>query len=240
VTSRQDNEQSARGAGAGRGGSPGARGRRPRVDGAKRAEILAQATELFGRDGYEATKWADIAAAVGVGPTALYHYFESKQHCLFVILEDALTSHLTDFRRLTADDPDAVHALWAVLEDCFDLTDQEVLRNRLLVAEIGLLSTRRTAVREEEARQAARARQRELELAWTGFLASAMERGAIPPADPRMLARAILGFHNSVWHWYRPRGTLALPAAAEFFIARTLAMAGVPLDADGVPVRLAA
>jgi len=23
----------------------------------------------------------DIAADVGVGPTALYHYFESKQHC---------------------------------------------------------------------------------------------------------------------------------------------------------------
>jgi AcrR family transcriptional regulator len=205
--------------------------------GAKRAEILAKATELFGRDGYEATKWADIAAAVGVGPTALYHYFESKQHCLFVILEEALTRHLADFRRLTADDPDAVHALWAVLEDCFDLTDHEVLRNRLLVAELGLLSTRRAAAREEEARQRARARQRELEHAWAGFLAAAMERAAIPPADPRMLARAILGFHNSVWHWYRPRGTIELRAAAEFFIARTLAMTGVPLDGDGVPER---
>jgi TetR/AcrR family transcriptional regulator, cholesterol catabolism regulator len=49
-----------------------------RVEGAKRAEILAAATERFGRDGYEHTKWADIAADVGVGPTALYHYFESK------------------------------------------------------------------------------------------------------------------------------------------------------------------
>ena len=50
--------------------------------GTKRDEILAAATERFGRDGYEDTKWADIAADVGVGPTALYHYFESKQHCL--------------------------------------------------------------------------------------------------------------------------------------------------------------
>jgi AcrR family transcriptional regulator len=35
--------------------------------GTKRDEILAAATERFGRDGYEDTKWADIAADVGVG-----------------------------------------------------------------------------------------------------------------------------------------------------------------------------
>ena len=67
----------------------GRKAERPQ-EGAKRAEILDAATERFGRDGYEDTKWADIAADVGVGPTALYHYFESKQHCLFVIMEQAI------------------------------------------------------------------------------------------------------------------------------------------------------
>jgi acyl-CoA synthetase (AMP-forming)/AMP-acid ligase II len=62
----------------------------PRVEGAKRTEILAAATERFGRNGYEDTKWADIASDVGVGPTALYHYFESKQHCLYVIMDQAI------------------------------------------------------------------------------------------------------------------------------------------------------
>ena len=56
----------------------------------KRQEILAAATARFGRDGYENTKWADIAADVGVGPTALYHYFESKQHCLYEIMDEAI------------------------------------------------------------------------------------------------------------------------------------------------------
>ena len=46
---------------------------------------MATATEYFGRHGYEHTKWADIADAVGVGSTALYHYFESKLHCLYEI-----------------------------------------------------------------------------------------------------------------------------------------------------------
>jgi len=37
---------------------------RERQDGTKRSEILAAATQRFGRDGYEHTKWADVAADV--------------------------------------------------------------------------------------------------------------------------------------------------------------------------------
>jgi hypothetical protein len=55
-----------------------------------------------------------------------------------------------------------------------------------------------------------------------------MEKGAIPDGDPRLLTRAILGLYNSIWHWYRPNGSVALNRAAEFYSARILAMLGVP------------
>src|ERR1700751_1036633 len=74
------------------------------VEGAKRDEIIDAATRRFGRDGYENTRWADIASDVGVGPTALYHYFESKQHCLFVILGDAVADFRGRFARLAGED----------------------------------------------------------------------------------------------------------------------------------------
>ena len=74
---------------------------------------------------------------------------------------------------------------------------------------------------------AARGKTRALEIAWAGFLADAMRQGAIPERDPRMLARAILGLYNSIWHWYRPDQTLLLPTLAEFFAPRMLAVAGV-------------
>src|ERR1700729_4538343 len=70
----------------------------------KRAEIVAVATEFFGENGYEDTKWADVAAAVGLGPTALYHYFESKQQCLFEILVEAIEDARAEFLRLTEGD----------------------------------------------------------------------------------------------------------------------------------------
>jgi hypothetical protein len=129
--------------------------------------------------------------------------------------------------------------LVAVLQSCFDLSEQDVLRNRLLVAEQGLLSSRRPSPREEQARQAARSRSRDLEFAWATFLSSAMQQGAIPANDPRLLARAVLGTYNSIWHWYRPNGIVALHRVAEFFTARILAMVGVPPEA-AMPRRMVA
>ncbi len=201
--------------------------------GAKRDEILAAATERFGRDGYEDTKWADIASDVGVGPTALYHYFESKQHCLFVIMDQAIEDFRARFEALTADAADPLEALVAVIEDCFQLSERDIQRNRVLVAEQGLLSGRSDSPREEQARQDARARTRDLEFAWASFLSHAMQQGAIPKHDPRLLTRAILGLYNSIWHWYRPNGIVALARIAEFFSERSLALIGIPPEAAG-------
>jgi TetR/AcrR family transcriptional regulator, cholesterol catabolism regulator len=196
------------------------------ADGAKRAEILAAATQRFGRDGYEDTRWADIAGDVGVGPTALYHYFESKQHCLFVILDEALRGFGARFDALTAGAVDHRGALAAVLADCFALDDGDVLRNRVMVAEQGRLSARRPgSSREEQARQEGRRRARDLERAWAAFLEDGMRAGQIGRADPRLLSLAIIGLYNSVWHWYRSSGRVQLPEAAQFFTARALALA---------------
>src|SRR4051794_30862127 len=199
----------------------------------KRAAILDVATELFGREGYEHSKWADVAAAVGIGSTALYHYFDPKLHCLYEIMAEALEADREKFERITAEHDDFVAALTAVLEGAFDLSEHEVLRNRLLVSEQVLVGVHRTSAREEEARQLARTRTRDLEFAWATFLTRGMEQRAIPEADPRLLARAILGLYNSVFHWYRPRGGLELADVAAFYVPRCLAVAGVPLDAAG-------
>lgn len=201
----------------------------------KRAEILATATEYFGRQGYEHTKWADVAAAVGIGSTALYHYFESKLHCLYEIQADGVQADRDKFDRTVAEHEDFAEALTAVLENAFDLTELEVLRNRLLVAEQNLVGLQRKSPREEEARRMARSRIRDLEFAWATLLTRGMEQGAIPEADPRLLARAILGLYNSVWHWYRPRGSMTLDQVRDFYVPRCLAVAGLT-TAEGKPV----
>src|SRR5689334_14767433 len=139
---------------------------RPASSRSKRDAILAAATTYFGRDGYEHSKWADVAKEVGIGSTALYHYFESKLHCLYEIMAEALQDELEKFERITKEHDDFTDGLVAVLNGIFDLTEHEILRNRLLVSEQVLVGVHRTSAREEEARQLARARTRDLEFAW--------------------------------------------------------------------------
>jgi AcrR family transcriptional regulator len=202
-------------------------GHRPRdkrapTERTKRDEILAAAVARFSRDGYENTKWADIAADVGVGPTALYHYFDSKQHCLFVILDDAIGEALARFERITADEPDFERVLQLVVADAFDLTVLDIERLRVLVAEQGLLARRHSSPEGQPTKQAARARTRDLERAWATFLERAMDAGAVNESDPRLLARGVLGLYNSIWHWYRPQGSIPLEVVATFYSTKLL------------------
>ena len=194
--------------------------------GVKRERILQVAIEAFGRQGYEETKWADVAAAVGIGSTALYHYFESKQHCLFEIMEQAVADFRNRFEQVIAEPDEWTEALLAALLDQFQLTEQDVQRQRVLVAQIGRLGIAHPLPREEAARDSARAQIRDLEFAWGAFLARGMQQGLLPENDTRQLTRALLGLANSVWHWYRPGGSLALDEVGRFFVARELALLG--------------
>jgi TetR/AcrR family transcriptional regulator, cholesterol catabolism regulator len=209
----------------------GARRRPPRQKpGVKKEQILDVAIDSFGRYGYEETKWADVAAAVEIGSTALYHYFESKQHCLFEIMAKTVSEYRGRFDRIVAENDDWTEALVTLLVDAFDISDQQVMRQRVMVAEFGRIATPRSLPREEAARASARAQTRDLEFAWGTFLARGMQQGLLPENDPRLLTRAVLGLYNSVWHWYRPGGTLQLPEVGRFFVSRQLAILGCSPD----------
>jgi len=192
----------------------------------KRAEIVAVATEYFGETGYQDTRWADVATAVGLGPTALYHYFESKQHCLFEILVEAVEDALAEFLRLG--EGEFVEVFPAVVRGSFERTDREARRARVLVVEQGLVRHPRSAPREEGARLRAFSLLKEYESGWRDLLAAGMSAGAIPTVDADLLARVVIGAYNSVWAWYRPEGRLTLGEVADFYAPRLLQIAGLP------------
>jgi AcrR family transcriptional regulator len=205
--------------------------RPPRLKpGVKREQILDVATHYFGRYGYEETKWADVAASVEIGSTALYHYFQSKQHCLYEIMSNALEDHHQRFNRIVRANADWTEALVALLVDAFDLTEQEVLRQRVVVAQLARVGIPSAFPREEAARAATRARVRDLEFAWGTFLARGMQQGLVPESDPRLLTRAVLGLYNSVWHWYRSGETVTLAGVGQFIVSRQLAVLGCSSD----------
>lgn len=181
----------------------------------KRKVILDAAVSNFGSVGYEHTKWATVAEEVGIGQTALYHYFESKAHCLLTIMTMELTRYHERFQAAAEGAGDAETELRAVIASAYDITELEALQARILANHIDMLATPRTSDREEEERVRAREKVRVIERAWTDLLARGMDSGEFPRRDEKEIGRFVLGLINSVWNWYRPTGGRPLSEIAE-------------------------
>jgi AcrR family transcriptional regulator len=176
----------------------------------KRAAILSAAIKSFGRNGYDATKWSTVADQVGIGQTALYHYFESKAHCLLTIMRMELQRSHEMFLKATAGESDPMAALRAAVRAAYDVSGHDVLRMRILENNVDLLAERRQSKREEIERAAARELVQQIETSWTDLMQRGMDAGVFVRRDARILALSMLGMIVSVWRWYRPRGTTPL------------------------------
>ncbi len=186
------------------------------------------APEIFARYGYRNTRWDEIGAAAGLQSSGLYYYFESKLHCLYEVIGRTIGSWHDRFDEITSRPAPYADRLVEVLFDTYDLTDEELLTTRVVVAEWGRVAIRRSSGREERARLDTRARIHDLEYAWGTFLARGMQEGVIAEDDPEVLTRALLGLRQSIWYWYQPGGRLALDELAAFYVRRQLALLGTP------------
>ncbi|MGQ4601438.1 TetR family transcriptional regulator [Nocardia sp. R6R-6] len=181
----------------------------------KRSGILTAAVEQFGRVGYEHTKWASIADEVGIGQTALYHYFESKAHCLLTIMRLELADSAERFNAAIADQAVPEQALRAAIAAALTASPTDALQRRILQNHMDLLATPRQSAKEEAERLRSRELVRQIEQNWTGLISDGIEAGVFTPGDPRMLGRMVLGLVISVWRWYRPKGGVTLEQITE-------------------------
>jgi AcrR family transcriptional regulator len=190
----------------------------------KRDLILRIAAEEFGRKGFDATKWATIAESAGIGGTALYHYFESKTHCLFTLMLESYEGWYERWSDCLSSTDDPLAAIQAAVSASFQFNEAEAVKARLLINEQGKLSTLKTSGREESVRTEALRVSRRIEMLWVNYLTAAIQTGALPDRDPRLLAHSIIGLLQSVWAWYRPSGRYTLRDLDAFYSANVRAM----------------
>ncbi len=181
----------------------------------KRRMILDAAIDNFGRVGFEHTKWATIADEVGIGQTALYHYFESKVHCLLTIMSTELERSFERTQAVTAEVDDPAEKIRVAVMAAFDVTPREALQARILMSHQDLLVGQRPSDREEAERQRARELVREIEHEWAELIRDGISAGAFGRRDELVMSRLLLGTINSVWRWYRPDGAHTLDEIAE-------------------------
>jgi AcrR family transcriptional regulator len=191
----------------------------------KRAAILDTAIARFGGDGYEATKWSAIADEVGIGQTALYHYFESKAHCLLTTMRLELARSLHRFLHATSEETAPSRAIRVALETAFDVQAHEISQLRLLLSNGDILRTPRASEREESERRMCLALTHVIEGEWTELAARRFSESG-DGRDARVVALAVLGLINSVWRWYRVTGPFTTAALSTLYVDAALRVVG--------------
>jgi AcrR family transcriptional regulator len=149
----------------------------------RRGQILGAAGRLFQRAGYAGVSQADIAAAVGITPAALYRHFPGKAEILVGCVEAALgaVERALEHR--------AGNSLDAVLGALTDAPDDAG-------ASLGLLWSRDVrGLPDEERRAALEERVRRIRGRIDAELAR--DRPALPPADRRLLVTGVLAVASS-------------------------------------------
>jgi AcrR family transcriptional regulator len=188
----------------------------------RRPAIVAAAVDRFGRDGFEHTKWSSIADDVGIGQTALYHYFESKAHCLLTIMRTELTHSLDRFHHVTGSVEDPTEALRMAVLSAYGGGSEDALQRRILQNHLDLLSTPRASEKEEQERRQSRALVSDIEQAWTGLISRGVESGDFSARDVQLSARMALAVVVGVWRWYRPDGQHTLDEIGDLTSAAVL------------------
>lgn len=164
-----------------------------------RDEFLTKAAEVFDRKGFAQTRIQDIAEALSLSRSALYHYFTSKEEILAALVEEHTKIRAEVLATLTGD---AARPATDRLRDALRSTIAERLSDgaRLRVLDHLVLEM------PPEIRKAFdRARRRILDL-YTGIIQDGVNNREFRPIDPRTAALAVLGIASWTSWWYSPAG----------------------------------
>ncbi|KAB8192155.1 TetR family transcriptional regulator [Nonomuraea phyllanthi] len=158
--------------------------------------VLATAVGVFNERGYDGTSMEDLARALGVTKSAIYHHVPGKEQLLARALERALDglSAVVGDERAASGGPAIERLEWAVRQSVHILVDR--------LPYVTLLLRVRGNSRTE---QAALERRREFEGFISRLVKEAAAEGSIrPDVDPALVTRLLSGTVSSITEWYRP------------------------------------
>lgn len=180
-------------------------------------DILSRAATLFSRRGYHAVGIRDLAEAVGLSTSTLYHYYATKQDILFAIISRFLTEFSA---RLGAGLRDASvpprQRLEQAVTEHIHLTvtrSEELLVGSPVLNALSPQQQARIAAMRREYRDAVR-----------DVIAQGVAAGEFHVGDPLLTAMAMLDMLDGIRSWYHVDGPLSLTELTARYRAFALAL----------------
>lgn len=150
-----------------------------------RSHILEVASQLFSKNGYEATGVAEICQAAGISKGAFYHHFPTKQAVFLTLLESWLSNIEAGFalvRQKTHDIPNSLLEMAEMVGNIYQAADV-----RLSI----LLEFWMHAFRDPIIWQATIAPYHRYQAYFTDLIRAGMSEGSLRPVNPELAARVL-------------------------------------------------
>jgi AcrR family transcriptional regulator len=180
-------------------------------------DILSRAATLFSQRGYHAVGIRDLAEAVGLSTSTLYHYYSTKQGILFAIISRFLaefTERLVPGLRDRSVPPR--RRLERAVTEHIELT---VTRSEELLVGSPVLNAL-----SPDQRSSIASMRRQYRDAVRDVIAEGAAAGDFRVVDPLLTAMAMLDMLDGIRTWYHVEGPMSLPQLAEHYRAYALVL----------------
>lgn len=198
-----------------------------------REELLDIAARMFDEHGFDRVSMAMIAREVGLGRSAIYHYFASKDDILATIVESEALAPVGRIQQL-ASEPGLGPAerLRAVVHD-------GVVR-RLSFGSRFVRLARLEAQIPEHLRKDYDLSRRAIYDEHVRLIEEGIASGDFRPVDAHIAAFGVIGMANWTTRWYRPDGRLTAEQVAEAIADMALTSVQGPATQDDRMLQLRA
>jgi AcrR family transcriptional regulator len=177
------------------------------------ATLLEVAVRVFNDRGYDGTSMGDLAAALGITKSSIYHHVAGKEALLGLALDRALSALFA-----VLDEPDSTAGpararLEHVVRRSVEVLDAELPFVTLLLRVRGNTPTELEALE----------RRREFDRRVADLVAAAVREGDLrDDLDPALVTRLLFGTVNSLVEWYRPGRGADARQVADALVTMTL------------------
>ena len=175
----------------------------------RQKQLYDASARLFASQGYHATSLRELAEALGLNKSSLYHYFDSKQQLLYQLLDDYISEALAEIQSLCAGERDPEEKLADFMRYYTRFYARDLDRLALLVNEVDNLEPRYRKVLEKK--------ERRYLAALTDILEQLREQGRLKDVPSTVAAFAFFGMVHYTFRWYRPRGKVSPEELSEMF-----------------------
>lgn len=166
-----------------------------------REQLIDIAAQLFDSKGYAQTSINDIASAIGLGRSAVYHYFRNKEEILAALVEAEALEPSHQLQELTANSElTPSHRLRLAIVDG--------IKRRLSSGSRFILLSRLEAQIPDELEPLYNQGRRDIYDFYVRCIADGIAAGEFRQTDPKIAAFAVIGMANWTSRWYSPNGPM--------------------------------